>query len=98
MKNAFRFFKGAAKENCHEAFNSLGDVYNYGLGVDIDYEEAFKWYSKAAEEPMDNGGQFNLALMYGEGKELVKTSKTSKLVIALVLDHNVSLVGSVNLV
>ncbi|CAO3645276.1 unnamed protein product [Mucor hiemalis] len=65
---AIDLFRCAAEENCYDAFNSLGDVYKHGYGVDVDYEEAFKWYSKAAEEPRDNGGQFNLAVMYSEGK------------------------------
>ncbi|CAO3645280.1 unnamed protein product [Mucor hiemalis] len=65
---AIELFKRAAEENCYDAFNSLGDVYKNGYGVDVDYEEAFKWYSRAAEEPRDNGGQFNLAVMYSEGK------------------------------
>lgn len=62
------FFKIAAEDDCHDAFNSLGDVYKYGLGVEVDYEEAFKWYKKAAKESMDNNGHFNLAVMYSEGK------------------------------
>ncbi|CAO3621824.1 unnamed protein product [Mucor hiemalis] len=68
FEKAIQLFNAAAEENCHDAFNSLGDVYKYGYGVNVDYEEAFKWYSKAAEEPMDNGGQLNLAMMYSEGK------------------------------
>ncbi|CAO3645284.1 unnamed protein product [Mucor hiemalis] len=68
FKKAIDFFKRAAHRNCYDAFNNLGDVYKYGYGVDVNYEEAFKWYSKAAKKPADNEGQFNLAVMYSEGK------------------------------
>lgn len=68
FKEALSFFNLAVEENCSDAFNSLGDVYKHGYGVDVDYDAAFKWYSKAAQEPEDNGGQFNLGMMYSEGK------------------------------
>lgn len=68
FKEALRLFNLAVEVDCSDAFNSLGDVYKYGYGVDVDYAAAFEWYTKAAQEPMDNGGQFNLGMMYSEGK------------------------------
>lgn len=32
------------------AQNRLGDVYRFGEGVEQSYEEAVKWYQKAAEQ------------------------------------------------
>lgn len=56
------------ENGCSEAYNSMGDMYKHGFGVEIDYHKAFELYAKAAEEPFDNGGQFNLGMMYIEGK------------------------------
>ncbi len=50
------------------AQNKLGNIYCEGDGVSQDYNEAFKWYTKAAEQGYAKS-QFNLGLMYcyGEG-------------------------------
>jgi len=49
------------------AQNTIGYLYKNGLGVQKDYKEAVKWYSKAAD-----GGHleamFNLANAYRLGK------------------------------
>lgn len=66
---ALEYFKMSAdKEWCGEAFNSLGDVHYHGYGnTDQSYEKAFKWYTRSARNHCDEG-QFNLGLMYLEGK------------------------------
>jgi TPR repeat protein len=51
-----------------EAFTSLGDIYKYSIGVEINYEKAFQWYSQAAECLLcDYDGQRNLGIMYYSG-------------------------------
>jgi tetratricopeptide (TPR) repeat protein len=48
------------------AQKNLGTMYANGNGVEQDYEEAVKWYLKAAEQG-DAGAQNNLGRMYAEG-------------------------------
>lgn len=49
-----------------EAQNTMGWHYYHGDGVKRDYEEAFKWFQKAANlgEP---SAQFNIGMMYASG-------------------------------
>ena len=47
-------------------YNTLGSIYFYGRVVDTDYEEAVKWYRKAAEKGYPKA-QFNLGLCYETG-------------------------------
>jgi len=42
--------KPKAEEGDAEAQNMLGDMHYYGKGVEQNYEEAAKWYFKAAEQ------------------------------------------------
>ncbi|MBQ0066723.1 MAG: sel1 repeat family protein [Phascolarctobacterium sp.] len=44
----------------------LACMYELGIGVEHDKEEAFKWYRKAAEKG-DPEAQYNLGLMYEFG-------------------------------
>ena len=47
--------------------NSVGDCYERGFGVAINYEHAYTWYSSAAQqgEPLS---MFNLGNLYRQGK------------------------------
>jgi TPR repeat protein len=49
----------------------LGDIYSKGEGVNVDFEEAFTWYSKAAENK-ERDAQLMLSEMYyyGRGVEI----------------------------
>ena len=49
----------------------LGWVYANGKGVSQDYEKAFEWWSKAAEQG-NTGAQFHLGWMYANGKGVPK--------------------------
>jgi len=70
---AFKWYKKAAEHGYPEAQSLLGGFYQYGLGynVDKDNQEAFKWYKRAAQQG-DVDGQYNLAMMYAEGKGVEK--------------------------
>jgi TPR repeat protein len=46
-------------------------MYSTGTGVPKDYEEALKWYKKAAEQGNSNA-QYNLGFMYGTGTGVPK--------------------------
>lgn len=58
----------AAEKGDAAAQTKLGVAYSTGINVEIDKEEAFKWYKKAADQGYATG-QWNLAFMYirGEG-------------------------------
>lgn len=47
---ALVYYKRAAEQGSPDAMSIIGDIYYIGEnGVDQDYEEAFRWYSRAAE-------------------------------------------------
>ena len=46
-------------------------MYEFGNGVEQDYEEAVKWYRKSAEQG-NSRGQYNLGYMYEFGKGVTK--------------------------
>ena len=52
----------------------LGQVYNAGWGVPVDYGQAFKWWSRAAEAGSTDA-QWGLGLLYDEGKGVPRDSK-----------------------
>lgn len=47
---SFEKFRYAAEQGYIAAQNSVGDCYYYGEGVDLDEEEAVKWYRQAAKQ------------------------------------------------
>ncbi len=53
--------EGNAKAQC-----DLGYMYNVGIRVEQNYEEAVKWYRKAAVQG-NADAQFNLGVMYDNG-------------------------------
>lgn len=59
--------KVSAEKGDSAAQSRLGYRYNTGQGVPLNYEEAFKWYSKAAKQG-DAGAQNNLGVMYRNGE------------------------------
>ena len=50
-----------------EAQYNLGDMYQLGKGIELDYSEALKWYRLAAEQGSDSA-QYSLGYMYQLGK------------------------------
>ena len=57
--------KSADAEN-DKAMNAIGSLYHKGQGVDVNYEEAAKWYLSAAN--MGNrSAMFNLGALYEKG-------------------------------
>ena len=54
-----------------EAMNMIGFMYNRGLGIQKNPEEAYKWYRKAAEAGLAVS-QFNVGLMYQYGRGVQK--------------------------
>ena len=52
----------------------LGQIYNAGWGVPVDYEQAFKWWSRAAAGGSADG-QWGLGLLYDDGKGVARDSQ-----------------------
>ncbi len=63
-----------AKEGDIEAQFNLGWMYSNGEGVPLDYNEAVKWYRKAAEQG-NADAQYNLGLMYYKGEGVAQDYK-----------------------
>lgn len=54
--------------------NSLGEMYSYGLGVDISYEEAAYYFRRAADQGIVYS-QFYLGYLYENGLGVNKSIK-----------------------
>jgi TPR repeat protein len=52
----------------------LGQIYNAGWGVPVNYEQAFKWWSRAADGGSTDA-QWGLGLLYDDGKGVARDSK-----------------------
>lgn len=52
----------------------LGQIYNAGWGVPVDYEQAFKWWSRAADGGSIDA-RWGLGLLYDEGHGVARDSK-----------------------
>lgn len=48
-------YRKAAKKGSTDAMAELGDMYYYGIGVDENNDEAFKWYTQAAKHNNEKG-------------------------------------------
>jgi TPR repeat protein len=53
---------------------NIGDLYEDGHGVSQDYEEAMKWFQKAAD--LGNAAaMYNIAILYEEGRGVKKDAQ-----------------------
>lgn len=70
-ETAVEWFKKGIENGDIDAQYNLGRLYHQGVGIPIDYPEAFKWYTLAAENNFPNAFN-NLGVMYakGEGTEV----------------------------
>ena len=59
-----------------EAQVNLGHMYNEGLGVNVDYEQALYWYTLASESDQPEA-IFNLGLLYLDGNGVTQHSPTA---------------------
>jgi len=59
-----------------ESMFRLGEIYQYGLGIDVDYIEAAKWHEMAANKGNANS-QNELGLLYGEGYGVRQDSRVA---------------------
>ena len=66
-KTALRVWMPAAEGGDADAQNSVGEIFEQGLGTEPNYEVAALWYKRAAEQG-HKGAQFNLGTLYEMGK------------------------------
>jgi len=64
----------AAEKGEAEPQALLGQTYNAGWGVPVDYQQAFKWWSRAAEGGSTDG-QWGLGWLYDEGHGVPRDSQ-----------------------
>ena len=69
--DAIYWYKKAASEGNIQGINSLGNMYDFGIGVAENDTKALEWFIKAAEKN-DPAGMSNLGTMYWEGVDGVK--------------------------
>lgn len=65
-EKAMGWYKPAVTLGNSEAMIGMGDLYNYGLGVPRNYDEAYKLYGQAVYED-DPNGVYMFATMYDDG-------------------------------
>ena len=73
MKEAIRLFKKSAMWKHALSQDMLGDIYYFGKGVPVDYTEAIKWYSMAAEQDIESS-LYQLGQIHSSGKSPQKLS------------------------
>ncbi|MEO1574027.1 MAG: caspase family protein [Pseudomonadota bacterium] len=59
-------WRGEAERGDATAQYYLGEMYERGLGTDVDYSEAARWYAAAAEQGL-RAAQTNLGMLYEQG-------------------------------
>ncbi len=69
--SAYVEWLASAREGNPLARFNLGVLYDKGLGVEPDADEAFRWYLKAAEQGMSKA-QYNVGVMYAKGRGTAK--------------------------
>lgn len=73
---AIRSWLPLAEDGMPEAQVNLGHMYNEGLGVDVDYEEALYWYTLASESNQPEA-VFNIGLLYLDGNAVEQNAATA---------------------
>ncbi len=75
-KTALKVWLPAAEEGDAEAQNTVGEIFEQGLGTEPNFEVAALWYQRAAEQG-HKGAQFNLGTLYEMGKGVPQDKQTA---------------------
>ncbi len=75
-KTALKIWLPAAEEGDAEAQNTVGEIFEQGLGTDPNYEVAALWYRKAADQGHKTA-LFNLGTLYETGKGVAQDKVTA---------------------
>ena len=71
LKSALKVWMAAAESGDAEAQNTVGEIFERGLGGEPNYEAAVIWYQKAADQG-NARAQLNLGTLYESGKGVEK--------------------------
>lgn len=77
LHQAAHWFEKCAHQGNAYAQYSIGDAYNYGYGVSIDYEKAAFWYLQAAQTGF-TAAQRELGIMLFNGAGVAEDRKTAQ--------------------
>jgi len=66
LKSALKVWLGAAEGGDLEAQTNVGEIYERGMGVEPNFEQAAQWYQKAADKGYSRA-IFNLGTLYEQG-------------------------------
>lgn len=61
----------SAEGGCADAQNNLGIMFEEGIGVEMDWMSAFRWYSRAKDQGHVHA-TFNLGQLYLHGKGVIR--------------------------
>lgn len=75
-KTALKVWLPAAEEGDAEAQNTVGEIFEQGLGTEPNYEVAALWYERAARQG-HKGAQFNLGTLYETGNGVPQDKRTA---------------------
>ena len=76
-KKAFYFFKRSSEYQNIDAKYRLGVMFYEGLGVEINYKEAFHFFLEASEHPIHDKSYYYLAIMCKKGWGTYKNNRKS---------------------
>ena len=74
MKLGIEFYRLSAEKNFPLALHELGHIYDNGLGVEQDIDEAINWYEKAITEGRVVYSYHNLGMIYQYGSKNIEVN------------------------
>lgn len=75
-KTAFVFFRRAAEKGHVDAQYSVGNAYNFGLGIPTSYPMALQWYQRASASG-NSSATTAIGVLYAEGRGVTQNFKTA---------------------
>jgi TPR repeat protein len=73
---ALAWYYKAALQNCDRAQLQIGDMYEKGHGVSVDYKQAMKWFLKAAKNK-NTDAMNNIGYLYRNGLGVSRSVRTA---------------------
>ena len=94
-EQAFQWFKKSAEQNNARAQNALGVMYLKGEGVDIDYNKAKEWFTKAvANSPERSIMKINLGYTYELQGDISKAHEWYNEAVSQITDEEILMLRS----
>lgn len=77
-QDALKYYKAAGEAGYSMGMSNYGRCLYYGIGVEKNVDEAFRWLLKSAEmDPTNDGAQYMLGICYFNGEGVEKNLETS---------------------